>query len=224
VENNIEADRVTVFVDHREENSNVSRHIKELGAEVLVNQLEIGDYITSDRTGIERKRVSDFLSSIVDQRLFRQVEELSSNFDAPLLILEGNPELLFMSRKIHPNAVRGALASISLDYRVPILYSGNPKETAAQIYWIAYREQVREKRPLQIRAARKCLDENSLQEYIISGLPNINSKLSKRLLSHFGSVKAVFSATQEKFMEVEGIGEKKAKRVWEIINRRYGRC
>lgn len=212
---------VTVVADHREQASNVSRHITELGGDVRYEQLKVGDYITSDRTGIERKHVRDFLSSLVDQRMFRQAEELSESFDSPLLIIEGNPEMLFIDRGVHPNAVRGALASIALDYRVPIIHTQNPRETAAQIYWIAYREQVKGKRPLQIRASRKCLTQEKLQEFVVSGLPGVNSTLSRRLLEFFGSVRGVFSAGPDELSQVEGIGEKKAKRIWELLNSGY---
>jgi Fanconi anemia group M protein len=224
IQNTLPLEGVTVFVDHREEASNVSRHLAELGSRVLVKQLKVGDYIASDRIGIERKQVKDFLASLMDQRLFKQIEGLSQSFESPLLIIEGSPELLYLERNIHPNAIRGALASITLDFKVPILYTQNPKESAAQIYWIAYREQVKKGRPLQIRASRKCVTENQLQEYVVSGLPKVNSKLSKRLLEKFGSVRKIFSAKPEKLMKVDGIGEKKAKELWKLMNREYEKC
>ena len=224
IQETLPLDGVTVFADHRERASNVARHLEDLGSRVLLKQLKVGDYIASDRIGIERKQVKDFLASLMDQRLFSQVESLSQSFECPLLIIEGNPENLYLERNVHPNAIRGALASITLDSRVPILYTQNPRDTAAQIYWIAYREQVRKGRPLQIRASRKCVTENHLQEYVVSGLPRINSKLSKRLLERFGTVKKVFSAKPEKLMKVEGIGEKKAKELWELMNREYEKC
>ncbi len=220
-QNTLPSNGVTVFVDHRENVSNVSRYLESLGSRVISQQLKVGDYIASDRIGIERKRVQDFLGSITDQRIFRQVEELSNTFETPLIILEGNPELLYIERRIHPNVIRGVLASIAIDYKVPILYTHNPKETAAQIYWIAYREQVKEKRNLQIRACRKCLTDSEQLEFLVSGLPNINSKLSKRLLREFGTVKEIFSAEPEDLMKVDGIGKKKAKEIWRLLNLRY---
>ena len=60
---------VTIFADHREEASNVMHHLEELGSKVLVKQLKVADYIASDRIGIERKQVKDFLASLTDQRL-----------------------------------------------------------------------------------------------------------------------------------------------------------
>src|SRR3989344_3092030 len=91
--------KITVFVDHRENNM-VPAYIKELGAEVVLKQLKVADYICSDRVGIEKKAVSDFLQSIINQRIFKQAGELSDSFERPLLIMEGNPDLLFAERQI----------------------------------------------------------------------------------------------------------------------------
>ena len=134
-------DKVIVYADCREAPSQINTYIEELGAVVCCRQLKVGDYIASDRVGIERKTMTDFLGSVMNQRLFRQLNELSANFESPVLILEGNPELLWHESGMHPNAIRGALASIAVDHSVPIIWTRNPRETAAQIHWIAYREQ-----------------------------------------------------------------------------------
>lgn len=211
---------VRIFADHRESASNVNRHLEELGATVERKQLKVGDYILSERVCVERKTTSDFIGSMMNQRLFRQLEEISGNFDSPVLILEGNPPNLFCSG-VHPNAVRGALSSISIDYRIPMLWTQNPKETAAQIYRMAHREQIGKSAEVSVRGAKKPADTGRLQEFIVAGLPSINSRLSARLLERFGSVKGVFTATHGELMEIDKIGEKKAKQILDILNRNY---
>ncbi len=211
---------VRIFADHRESASNVNKHLEELGADVICRQLSVGDYILSERVCVERKTTSDFLGSMMNQRLFRQLEEISSNFDSPVLIMEGSPSNLFCNG-IHPNAVRGALSSISIDYRIPMLWTQNPKETAAQIYRMAHREQIGKTTEVSVRGAKKPADTSRLQEFIVAGLPSINSRLSARLLERFGSVRGVFSATHEELMEIDKIGDKKAKQILDIMNMKY---
>lgn len=212
---------ITVIADSRESNSNVTRHLKELGADVRENQLKVGDYICSDRVGVERKRISDFLQSIIDQRVFKQVEELSNSFETPLLILEGNPESLFLERDIHENAIRGVLSSIAIDYRMPIIWTINSRETANQIYWIANREQALEKRGLQIRASKKAPTLARQQEYLVAGLPGINSVRAKKLLKQFRSPEKVFKANEEKLKKVNGFGDKTAKSIRNLLTKPY---
>ena len=222
VQKTLPSGKITVFADHRE-NSMVPAYIKEFGAEVILKQLRVADYICSDRVAIEKKTVSDFLQSIVNQRIFRQASELANSFERPLLLLEGNPDMLFLERHIHPNTVRGVLSSIAIDFKIPIIWTSNAKETANMIYWIAKREQLIEKREVQIRAKTRTETTQDHQEFLVAGLPHVSNVLSKRLLEHFGSVKKIFSAKQEKLKKVEGIGEEKAKRIWDVINAEYGK-
>ncbi len=214
--------KITVFVDHRENNM-VPAYIRELGADVVLKQLRVADFICSDRVGIEKKTCSDFLQSITDQRIFRQMAEISDSFERPLLLLEGNPDMLFVERQIHPNTVRGVMSSIAIDYKIPVIWTANSKETAEMIYWIAKREQDHEKRGIQIRAKTRTETTEDHQEFIVAGLPAVSNVLSRRLLEHFGSVKKIFNAKQKKLMNVEGIGEEKAKRIWELLNAEYRR-
>jgi ERCC4-type nuclease len=214
--------KAIIYADHREE-PEVLRHLKEFDAEVIVKQLKTADYISSDRVAVERKSVTDFLQSIVDQRLFTQLQDLVEAYEKPILIIEGNPGILFSERDIHPNTIRGVLSSIAVDYRVPILWTLNPRETAAQVYWLAYREQLREKREPAIRANHKSPSVSSQQEYIIAGLPSVNTKLSKRLLEEFGTIRNVFCSSEEDLKNVKGLGKKKSKKIWDLINNEYPR-
>ena len=223
VQKPLPTEKVLVYADSRETPSQINSYIEELGAIVSCKQLKVGDYIASDRVGIERKTVTDFVSSIMNQRLFRQLEELSSSFESPVLIIEGNPELLWHENGMHPNALRGALASITVDYKVPIIWTRNSKQTAAQIHWIARREQSKARNSISIRGEKMPLDRPGQQEYLVAGLPFVNTKLSRRLLEQFGSVKKVFNARPERLMKVEKIGEKKARQIFELINSDYER-
>lgn len=213
--------RPTVLVDHRERASGVTKILERKNVFVRLVQLEVGDYICSDRVCLERKDVSDFLSSIVDRRIFSQLENLSGSYEKPVLIIEGNPELLYLERDMHGNAIRGALASIAIDYKIPIIWTQNPKETAEQIFWIAHREQVKEKREPQIRSSKKASTIPQMQEFLVAGLPHINSKLSRRLLKRFRTPRKIFSASEEKLMKVDGLGKEKAKKIFNLLNRKH---
>jgi ERCC4-type nuclease len=214
--------RVKVFADHREAASNVTRHLKGMDVQLEERQLDVGDYVLSERVGVERKEIRDFLGSILDQRLFRQMEELSASYENPVLLLEGNQEMLFLERGIHPNTIRGVLSSIAIDHRVPIIWTRNSRESAAQLYWMAYREQNELKRGVQIRSVKKACTVAGMQEFLVAGLPSVNSVLSRRLLAEFGSVRGVFDAAPDDLRRVQGIGKKKAQAIWDALNCTYG--
>ena len=128
-----------VIVDTREFNSRVVVELSNLGIIVESAQLEVGDYVVSDRCAIERKDVEDFLASLIDKRLFAQAKRLVSVYPRPLMILEG--EDLFLRRRISPEAIMGALSSLTVNFKLPIITTRDPKETAMFIAVLAKKEQ-----------------------------------------------------------------------------------
>ena len=214
-----EGEEVVVFVDNRELKSRVAKFLYEMGVELKPIQLDVADFQVSDRVGIERKEVNDFLSSIVDGRVFRQMLELNEHFERPILILEG--ENLFELRDIHENSIRGVLLSIAVDQRIPILWAQSPLETAKFVAQMARREQIDYDKSVQIRGGRRPDTLRERQEYIVAGLPNVGTKLAQGLLKEFGSVEKIFSASEEELKKVDKIGGKKAKRIREVLGSGY---
>lgn len=212
---------VRILADSREAPSFINRYLEELGAEVVSKPLDVGDFICSGRVAVERKRIPDFLRSITDGRIFEQLSNLRENFECPVLMIEGNPETLFLESNMHGNSIRGVLAHIAVDSRIPIIWTQNSRESAAQIFWIARREQAGKDVSMNIRPCKRKVDCPRMQEFLVAGLPHINTVLSKRLLKKFKTVKKVFNARPEKLRKVDGIGEEKARRIWELINKEY---
>ncbi|WP_258083978.1 DEAD/DEAH box helicase [Thermococcus thermotolerans] len=209
---------IVVYVDNRELRSGVPKHLKELGAEIEVRTLDVADYVVSEEVGIERKSANDFIQSIIDGRLFDQVERLKRAYEKPVIIIEGE---LYGIRNVHPNAIRGAIAAVTLDWGVPILFSSGTEETAQFIYLMAKREQEERKKEVRLRSEKKALTLAERQRLIVEGLPYVSSTLAKRLLRHFGNVERVFTATEEELQEVEGIGKKKAREIRKVITAPY---
>ncbi len=212
---------ILIYADTREQNTYVKEHLVEQGAIVKEKQLETADYILSSTIAVERKTVNDFASSLVDGRLFKQIETLQSSYQNPLMILEGNLEMLFESRKIHPNALRGALSSILLNYKLPIFFTSGPKETSQYLFTIAKREQIMKSKDVSLRSEKKPLTLQEQMEYIIQGFPNIGPKASKSLLSNLGSLESIFLSPQKELEKTELIGPKKAKEIYSLIRKPY---
>jgi Fanconi anemia group M protein len=210
--------KVTVIVDRRESGSNVLRWLREL-VNVEMRSLDAGDYVVSTRIGIERKSVDDFLQSIVDRRLIRQMRELSELYERPVLILEGRE--LFSRRLIHPNAIRGALASLIADMGVSVVSTEDEEDSARLIAALARREQVEERREVASRAKPRRPEVHELQRFVVEGLPGVSCVLAVRLLKRFGTVEGIVLASEKELMEVPGIGRKKARAIREVLSSPY---
>ena len=192
-----------VFADTREGNSKVIRHLSEMEIDVKVQAMAVGDYQVSDEVVIERKTAKDFVDSIVDKRL---------------IILEGDD---LYNGMINPNAIRGSIASIALDFGISIIPTRNAQDTAAMIKRIAIREQSGEKTPIQIRTDKKPVNLWEQQLFIIESLPNIGPVNAKNLLEHFGTVANIINASESQLQEVEGIGKKTAANIRKVVDSKY---
>ncbi|MFB6209851.1 MAG: DEAD/DEAH box helicase [Candidatus Nanohaloarchaea archaeon] len=207
---------LVIISDDRE--TSISKKLSKKEVEVRQNRLDVADFLVSERTAVERKKASDFVDSIVDNRLFSQLSDLHQ-FGKPLLIIEGRE--LYSQRDMHPNSIRGAIASITIDHEIPIIWSEDEEDTAEILVSLARREQEQKNEEVAIRGSRTGKTERDLQEFIVAGLPEVNTKIAERLLEEFGSVEQVFSASKEGMKEVRGIGEKKAERIRSLIEKEY---
>jgi len=210
-----------IYIDQREIRSTVARELEKLGARITLHTLEVGDYVLSDRVCVERKTTTDLLSTFIEEGrdLFVQLGDLSRNYERPIIILEGRD--LYTHRRIHPNAIRGILASITVDFGISIIPTDSEEETAAIIYTIARREQENKKRIPKVHGKKTSQTLKEQQEYVIAAISNIGPAAASRLLNHFKQIKAIVTASEEELIAVEGIGKKTAKRIIETTQSQY---
>ena len=209
-----------IIIDHREKSSSIVKELIDLGNNVKIEQLDSADYLCSERVGIEYKKKEDFINSIIDGRMLEQAKNLKNSFERPIVIVEGDEDL-YSIRKIHPNAVQGMIAAITVSFGIPIIYTKHNKETASILSVIASREQQGEQKYFSPHASNKPMDIKQIQEYIVSSLPSIGPLLAKEMLAHFGSVSGVFNASEVELKKVSKVGDKKSVGVREIIDRKY---
>lgn len=213
-----------IIIDHREPKELIRELAKDL--EIETKQIS-ADFIIQTKNkedkeitvGIERKTLNDFLNSIIDKRILQQLIYLKENFHVPLLIIEGK-ENIYMLRKFNPNSIRGMLASIAIDFQVPILQTKNYRDTASLIKIIAKRLE----KPRSIASLlkkRKPLTLKEQQEYLIESLPGIGPILAQQLLKNFKTVKKIINAPAEKLRKIKKIGPKKTEKMKQVIEELY---
>jgi len=155
------------------------------GVEVDIRKLDICDYVVSDRVGVERKDVSDFIGSMKDGRLFSQARDMAAVYERPVVILEGQLSRAFKRSAMKPASVYGALSSLALDYGVNIIPTDSPESTAILLHRLAYREQTKEERTIQLRSINRSLPLHEQQVFLLSGLPQIGTTLAQELLTAY---------------------------------------
>jgi len=206
-----------IIMDYREKNSLIPSELTSLGMDIEFKNLKIADYITKGIV-VERKTVSDFISSMINKRLLKQLEELGQ-YPNKLLIVEGiREEELYNDSEnmvgMHPNSVRGFLLSILLKYHVPILFTKDYLDTAKFLCILAKRRP----KELPLNVNKKSLNKKERLQFILEGFPGIGPKTAKKLLKKFKTLKDVANATEKELKETIG---KRAEILCKIINEKY---
>jgi len=218
IKRNETTENLEIICDHRETASPVVRRLSLMGVNLKLEQLIVGDYIVSERAGIERKSAQDFNDSLKDGRLFNELFNLRSNFERPILVLEGDP---FIDSSIEENALYGAISSIILNLGVILYKTKDPDETAKFLYQLAKKEHSISKGEYKLRFDKKPIEYSRLLEYVVAGIPGVNAHRAKSLLSDLKSLQELFNAEIGDLLKVENIGKKIAQEIYKISRYKY---
>ncbi len=213
-----EPEPMRIVADTREFRSEVVTALSRYGVIVESKQLDVGDYIISDRVAVERKEARDFISSLLDGRLFSQMGSLKSAYPRPVVIIEG--ESLHGIRNVSKEAINGALASIVIDFGIAVIFTKGAEETADLLVSMLKRENS-EGHVARLRGERAGFETHEQQQFIIEGLPGVSGVLARRLLSHFGTIRAIANASVEELTGVKGVGKATARTIHDIFRERY---
>ncbi|MEM3396505.1 MAG: helicase-related protein [Thermoplasmata archaeon] len=207
-----------IVVDRREFRSEIPRALSKMGVHVIFRTLDVGDYLISDEVVVERKTVEDFVNSILDGRIFEQAKALSDSNAHPLIVVEGKWN--GYTRNVSVSAVYGAICALGIDFRIPVVNFETSEETASFLHQLIKRVNNGSRLP-KIRFEKKPRSMAELQEYLVAGLPDVSTVISRRLLEHFRTPKKVFNATVDELMEVKGLGDGKAREIYEVLNQEW---
>lgn len=185
-----------IIADIHEKNSLILAQLKENKNITLeIKHLRIGDYLIG-KTIIERKTVSDFISSMLNKRLIIQLKQMQK-YKSQLLIIEGidEQELYRKDTKMNPNSIRGFILSIITNYQTPIIFTQDYEDTSQYIITLA-KQQL--KKPIEIslhhRIPKKLKEQKS---YVLESFPNIGPVTAKKLLKKFKTLEKIFNATEK---------------------------
>lgn len=204
-----------ITADYREKNCLVASELVCAGFEVDFQELKVADYIVKD-VAIERKTIQDFISSMINNRLRNQLQELQQ-YKNKILIIEGFDEQeLYNDRNsngVHANSIRGFMLSIVLKYKVPIIFTKNYEDTARFILVLS--KKATSEMPLNPR--KKSLNQKQQMQYILESFPGVGPKTAKKLLQEFSSIKNIINAPAKRLEKVLGKKAECFKKIAENI-------
>lgn len=187
-----------IIADVHEKNSLILselHHNKDIDLEI--KPLKIADYLIGN-TAIERKTISDFISSMLSKRLIQQLPQMKK-YKQQLLIIEGYEENDIYER-LNPNAIRGFILAISLNYQIPIIFTKDHEDTARYLITLA-KQQLKPQQEISLHS-RIPKTIKAQKQYILEAFPNIGPQTAKKLLKKFGSIKSTINADTEELREI----------------------
>jgi len=201
-------------VDERERKSGIPDLLKGIGINLEIKTLPIGDYIVAPETIVERKTISDLVSSIFDGRLFDQCNRLKENFQFPIILIEG--DIAEIERLVeNPFVFYGAVSSVALDFKIPIISTLNASHTAKLLVSMCSRKDL-STGPF-IKKIRKSNDLQRQQLSVLCSLSGVGEKTARRMLEKFGTPLSVFCASATELSKISGLGKTRAKNIKKML-------
>lgn len=215
-----------IVVDVREFRSSLPSLLHGRSMTIVPCMLTVGDYILSPNVCVERKSVSDLISSFKDGRLYSQCETMFQHYKNPMLLIEFDQNKSFT---LEPFAdLSGSLSSVSaanagandlqskivlLTLAFPklrIIWSSSPYETAE----IFERLKAQEAEPDPIVAVRAGLDENAqageqqvfntVPQEMLAAVPGVTPKNMFTLALKTENIKEVANMTMDELDPLVG--------------------
>ena len=208
-------ENLRIIVDERERKSGIPDLLRAVGINLEIKTLPIGDYIVAPETIVERKSVSDLISSIFDGRLFDQCNRLKEHFTHPIILMEGNVEEIEQIVE-NPLVFYGALSAVAIDFKIPIIPTPSATHTAKMLVSMCSRKDTL-KGPF-LKKIKKSDDVYRQQLSVLCSLPGIGEKLATRMLAKFGSPTKILSASLADLAKIEGLGEARAKKIKQMLD------
>ena len=204
-----------ILVDFRENQSKVPKLLQQFNIPIQTADLAV-DYIISKECFVERKTISDFITSVVDGRLFKQVDYLARNCVSPLLLLEGGG--LYQQGRMSANTIRGTFLWITIKKKVPFIRTYNEYDTACILRLLAKQYGISESISIEsLPRKRKNISLWKQQIDVLTQVPGIGRQSAKDLLSTFGSIANIAHADDSALVKLSHIGKERIASIRQIF-------
>lgn len=223
-----------LIIDSRE-NSELTERVIEKAQSLNVpfekQWLEIGDYVFND-VCFEAKSSFDFIQSIVNKRLWNQLDNMDRAYVNNLVIVYGSFEdgfrkhLEHIKTSMNKTAQRvilrkkffGSMSKIILDTDCSIIWVRDAL-TAAELIAVVCKMQPHDREVYIPRIVKqKKISTTDLRVDVLSTIKGVSDKKAKLLIKKFGSIMEIGEASPSELSEIDGIGNVLAKRIVDTLN------
>tara|TARA_R110000787_G_scaffold179323_2_gene291186 strand:- start:439 stop:1122 length:684 start_codon:yes stop_codon:yes gene_type:complete len=187
--------------------------------------LEIGDYTFND-VCFEAKSAYDFLLSVLNKRLWNQLDNMDRAFDNNLVIVYGDFKDAYKDYRKYgkspygmiKNKFYGAMGKIILDLDCNILFVPNEK-IAAQLIAVVCKMQPIDREVYNPRLVKqRKISTSDLRMDVLTTVKGISEKKAKLLIKEFGSIMEIGETDPSEIAMLDGFGKVLANRLYDVLN------
>jgi len=192
--------------------------------------LEIGDYTFAD-VCFEAKSSFDFLMSVMNKRLWNQIDNMDRAFNNNLVIIYGKAEDAmtqwldnakttgnrFSNHRLIHNKFYGAMGKIILDTDCNVIWVPYI-DNAAKVICVVCKMQPHERAVYTPRLIKKKISTTDLRIDVLTTIKGLSEKRAKQMITEYGSIMEIGEATIKDLQKIKGIGNTLATRINEVLN------
>ncbi|XP_070845942.1 DNA repair endonuclease XPF [Chaetodon trifascialis] len=220
-----------VIVDMREFRSELPSLLHRRGLDIEPVTLEVGDYILTPDTCVERKSVSDLIGSLQSGRLYTQCLSMTRYYRKPVLLIEFDPAKPFsltarsdFRHEISSNDISAKLTLLTLHFpRLRILWCPSPHATADLFLDLKQGRPEPDAAAAQAVTAESDMVAGSADLYnpgpydFLLKMPGVNTKNYRALIKNADSLADLAKLSRDKLAEILG-NANNAKLLYEFLH------
>jgi ERCC4-type nuclease len=169
---------------------------------------------------VQRKQFpDDFLASLSDGRLQKEIMQIDSSVAIPLLLLEGrgagwtiDGRLICGYQRFTRQQMNGILFSLQIEHGIASIWVDSMAQTGPAIMDFRKWTQKHSHKSLTARPGPGTHMKRPWQEHFLQGLPAVGPKTASKIMDHFGRLPFT-PPTVEQLAQIDGIGKRKAQAI-----------
>lgn len=177
--------------------------------------------------GIQRKAVPDFLASMRDGRVTREVAQMRTKVSMPMLVIEGRMEwsmdgqLLGTRYDITRDQWRALMFSLA-SQGVTVETTHTPAQTVEFV--VAFSRWTEKAKHTSLTARPKLVDapwgkpgNRDWGVFLLQGFDGIGPEVAGAIYDHFGGLPLEWTVTEKELLAVPGLGKGRVKKLMELL-------
>jgi DNA excision repair protein ERCC-4 len=183
--------------------------------------------------GCQRKTVSDFVASLLDGRITREVAQMRTRVSMPTLLIEGRVAFTLEGERgmtligngfgqtVTRKQWRGLMWSLA-SAGIAVDYTANISETAAYVadmmeWTTKARHTSLTARPKMVDSAWGTPGSRDWGVYLLQGFEGVGPGVAEAMWDHFGRVPLSWDCDGEELLAVPGLGKERVRRLTEAL-------